>query len=246
MRITEFFKDAGKLGVGSEIAALILYGLAWIEHAQDKAVSAYVFISMSVALVFLGGFLAWNKKHEQVEEFRRREREVPRIKLKEFKCEQRLAEMRDSTGNVTDRLQMESLIVRFINDPEFPVQTAIAKDVIAHLEFFSIAYGSSPVCAFDGRWADSQQVINLAKTQTVKDILTTDIRIGETVELDIANRLTQEQDAYAVSNKPNANHKLGVGEFLVKVCLTGQGLAKTHFQFRFENRGKYDYLRPIA
>jgi len=68
MRILRFFKDAGRLAVSSEIAAVIFYGIAWWEHAKDKPISAYLFISLSVVLVWLGGFLAWRKKDIRVEE----------------------------------------------------------------------------------------------------------------------------------------------------------------------------------
>ena len=68
MRILQFFKDAGRLAVGSEIAAVIFYGIAWWEHAKDKPISAYTFISLSVVLVWLGGFLAWRKKDIRVKE----------------------------------------------------------------------------------------------------------------------------------------------------------------------------------
>lgn len=232
----------------SEIAAASFFALGLLEHFRDRAVSGFVFVCLAVPLCWIGAYVAWKKKYDEVIELRRKEREVPQIKQKEFLCDKRTAERREqTTGELIDSWFIYSLVVRFRNEPEHRVPSAIARDVIAHLEFFRLDHGALiPIVAFDGRWAGNQQIAHLSPTQTVKDILATDIRIGETVELDITARREDEDDCYAVSNQPSDRHKLGVGEFLVKVCLEGVGVNRTYFQLKFENRGKWDYLRPIA
>jgi hypothetical protein len=61
-KVWQFIKDSGKYGVTSEIAALVLFFLTFIEHTMDKTFSPYPFMCVSVILFLLGGFLAWSHK----------------------------------------------------------------------------------------------------------------------------------------------------------------------------------------
>ena len=50
-----FIKDAGAWGVASAIVpALLAFGIGLWDHAHDKSLSAFVFVSVSVPL-FVGG-----------------------------------------------------------------------------------------------------------------------------------------------------------------------------------------------
>jgi hypothetical protein len=71
------------------------------------------------------------------------------------------------------------------------------------------------------------------------------------VELDLVVRYLEEDDAYAVNNESfqyslkNPIHKLLGQCFLVKVRLMAVDVEE-HFEFRFENLGKYNYLAPLS
>jgi hypothetical protein len=80
-KLTQFLRDAGKLGVASEIGAVILYLVALWEHTQDRTVSFYLFMCVSVLLFWLGAFLAWSKQHSEVEIMRSKLAAIPKIKL---------------------------------------------------------------------------------------------------------------------------------------------------------------------
>jgi hypothetical protein len=66
----EFLQDAGGWGVGSVVAAFAFFALGLWEHSQDKSVSAFVFVCLSVPLFWVGAFLAWRKKYKELEKER--------------------------------------------------------------------------------------------------------------------------------------------------------------------------------
>jgi hypothetical protein len=78
--LVEFFVDAGRLGVASETAGITFFLLALVEHARDKTVPFYLFACLSVPLFWVGGFLAWHKKHKALARLEI-EKEFPRLYL---------------------------------------------------------------------------------------------------------------------------------------------------------------------
>ncbi len=60
----EFFKDGGWLGMASDVGALISTGVSLWEHINDKPISAYSCLFLSVILACIGGYSAWHKKRE--------------------------------------------------------------------------------------------------------------------------------------------------------------------------------------
>lgn len=107
------------------------------------------------------------------------------------------------------------------------------------MEFFNIDVEQNPQRLFEvyARWATNAQPKPDVPT---KDILATDIRIGETVELDVAVKYLHEAEAFAVSNDSwphSLRHpqlKLTGKRFLVVVRLTAVNVKET-FELRFEN-----------
>jgi hypothetical protein len=142
-----------------------------------------------------------------------------------------------------------SLVVYFENKP--PIHNtadAIARDVRAKLVFYGMDIEQNPKKLFpvDGRWATNPQP---APNRITKEILATDIGIGEVVTLDLAVRHDGEDDLFAMNNenawfafkKPDL--KLEGRSFLVKVELLAVGI-KQPFEFWFKNRGKWEHHRP--
>lgn len=73
--IWEFFIDAGKWGVASELAALVAFCIGVWEHIHDKPVSSFVFVGLSVLLFWLGAFAAWSRKKLALEAERDRQQQ---------------------------------------------------------------------------------------------------------------------------------------------------------------------------
>lgn len=63
---SEFMRDAGLLGVGSEVAAVIFFGVSFYEHAHGSAVTSNAFVGASVLSFWFGAYLAWMKKRNQI------------------------------------------------------------------------------------------------------------------------------------------------------------------------------------
>jgi len=240
--IWQFLKEVGGWAIASELAAVVFFAIGLWEHFQDRAVSSFVFVCLAVSLCLIGAYVSWKKKHDEILELRRRTSEVPRIRKKKdgFKHD----------GRQFGTQQICSLVVQFENTPQFHCDSAVARHVIAKLKYFNIDVEQNPrfLFEFDGRWATNEQPI---PGQANKNILTTDIQIGETVELDLAVRYLEEEDAYAVNNESfqyslkNPIHKLPGQRFLVKVRLMAVNVDE-NFEFRFENLGKYNYLAPLT
>lgn len=145
--------------------------------------------------------------------------------------------------------QLRSLVCDFTNEPtNHETERANARDVFAKLSFYNIDVEQNPRFLFDlnGRWASNHEPGKNGKI--TKEILATDIRVGETVQLDIANSFVGRQDAFAVDNESawfgflKPEQKLKGERFLVLVKLTAIGV-KENYEFRFENRSGLNPLR---
>jgi len=55
--------------VASELAAAVLYIIALLEHERVATITFYGFLSISVLLFWFGGYLAWDKKRNELEKF---------------------------------------------------------------------------------------------------------------------------------------------------------------------------------
>jgi hypothetical protein len=203
-------------------------------------------------LFWIGAYISWFKKTDTLEKVQKQLREVPRIQQVRgsFKCDPRKWRENHQGGPIIDIQDICSLVVSFKNDPEFHTEGANAKDVIARTTFFNIDIEQSPRFLFSvyGRWATNPEPKHGIPN---KDILASDIRIGEEVELDIAVKYLQEAVAFAVNNDGYGFHalrhpkfQLDGKRFLAVVRLTAVSIKET-FEFRFENEGKDRPLRPI-
>jgi hypothetical protein len=60
--LVEFLRDSGGWGVASEVAALFTYGIGLWEHSHDRPIPAFVLLTISVPLFWIGAYVAWSKK----------------------------------------------------------------------------------------------------------------------------------------------------------------------------------------
>lgn len=70
----EFFVDSGRWGVTSEVAALIVFLIGLWEHGNDRPLSGFIFVCISVPLFWIGAYIAWNKKRTELEAEKKRNR----------------------------------------------------------------------------------------------------------------------------------------------------------------------------
>src|SRR5208337_4933682 len=77
--LIDFIRDAGGWGVASVVAAFLAFGIAIYDHANDKPVSAFVFVCLSVPLFWLGAYLAWKKERGQAKELEQKLKPMLRV-----------------------------------------------------------------------------------------------------------------------------------------------------------------------
>jgi len=231
------------------LAAFVFFGIGVLEHVRKESVTAFVFLVLSVPLFWIGAYISWSMKADDLDNAHKQLREVPHIKQVHgsFKCDARKWKD-EETGTVSP---ICSLVVKFKNDPEFYSEMATAKEVMVCTTFFNIDVEQNPCLLFPvySRGATNPEPKLRSPN---KDILATDIRIGEEVELDIAVKYLDEDVAFAVDNEGYGSHalrhpkfRLEGKRFLAVVRLAAVNV-KESFNFSFENEGKDKPLKPIT
>jgi hypothetical protein len=61
-RILLFFKSAGTWGIGLMTGGVAAYSLSIFEHIAGHSLSAFVWVTIGIALFMVGAFLAWNEQ----------------------------------------------------------------------------------------------------------------------------------------------------------------------------------------
>lgn len=61
-RIVQFFVSAGKWGIGLMTGGLVAYLVAAYEHVVGHSLTAFVWVTLGIALFMVGAFLAWNEQ----------------------------------------------------------------------------------------------------------------------------------------------------------------------------------------
>jgi hypothetical protein len=139
-------------------------------------------------------------------------------------------------------LVADFLQVAIINDPAYPSPTAEAKSVLATVEYFR---GGQLLKELHGRWSQSTQPgERIANSETTMDLLRMDFGIGDARDLDIAMKVTDDEDAFMYCNdnyhypsmKP-PGFNLPPGAYRVRVRLRAVGVDQT-FEWGFRHRGK--------
>jgi hypothetical protein len=163
-RIGHFFKDAGRYGVASEIAAAVLFLVAFIEHAKDKTFSPYPFVCLSVLLFFCGTFLAWSHEcnakeflENKVAQLEKRLTDVPHLCViqRGFYADTRT--LSEQLGSIVRPVaEVSCLHVKFKNNPTLSIESSIARNILAEVEF--VDESGHLLCAFLGRWGDTAQL----------------------------------------------------------------------------------------
>ena len=63
----KFMADAGGLGIGSQFAAVVLFALSIYENAKAKSVTTYLLMALAFIFIYIGAYLAWLKKCEELD-----------------------------------------------------------------------------------------------------------------------------------------------------------------------------------
>jgi hypothetical protein len=238
--LTKFVRDSGGWGLTSEIAAFVLFGFAVWEHTQDKPVTAFAMLAISVPLFWAGALVAWKKEFDAVEHYRKIFSTMPRLRPAEFYANSVIYQYGD--GSMPPRRVGSSVHLKIRNDPQFPVPEANAKGVSAKITFYDSQ--NSELFTFDARWSDTDQPSSRAQLQSKFDLLCVDIPIGQTREIDIAMKYPDETDAYGFNNDSyfcsqyqNPQWKLVGEDFTVEVRVRGTYIDKI-WRMRFKNTAK--------
>jgi hypothetical protein len=143
---------------GAEIAAAVLFLVAFIEHAKDKTFSPYPFVCLSVLLFFCGTFLA--SSHEcnakeflenKVAQLEKRLTDVPHLCViqRGFYADTRT--LSEQLGSIVRPVaEVSCLHVKFKNNPTLSIESSIARNILEEVEF--VDESGHLLCAFLGRW----------------------------------------------------------------------------------------------
>lgn len=235
--LTKFVRDSGGWGLTSEITALVLFTFAIWEHTQDQPVTAFVVLAISVPLFWAGAVVAWKKKLDSVERYQETFSTMPRLRVTSFYSV--TVNYQYGDGSQPPRRDGSALRLKICNDPPVPVPSANAIKVGARLTFYDS--NDSELFSFEGRWSDADQPSIRHPGESKADLLSVDIPIGQSRDIDIAMKYPNEAEAYGINNDSyfafhyqNPAWKLVGEEFRVEVRLRGTYIDKT-WRMRFKN-----------
>jgi hypothetical protein len=244
-------RATGQAGLWLVTSSILAAVVAIWEHWRGAAVGGWTATLIAVFLLIITAYTVASREYDakilarkELEKLTRRLAEVPKIRIVEnsFKCDERNLYTKDDRGRVLTQTPIRSLVVQFINEPEFHVETANAREVIALAQFFNLDRDGDRKLILNDypRWATNDDP---EPGKANRHLLPTDIRIGESVELDLAVKYLHEDEAYPVTNHSYVYHALRhptplLGrKFLIVVTLSAVNL-KEQFEFMFENLGK--------
>ena len=186
---------AGGSGVGG--AVVVLIGL-W-ERSFNRSITTPVYIAIIVGAFLVGAvFTAWRDQYRMVLELTARLANGPALKVPVNGCYVDTREF--SWHEVSWRKQNASCIhLRIINDPKFPTEHGNANGIGATIAFLDS--NNTELFNLDGRWGDSTQPSSVERGQSTFHLLTVDLPIGRTREIDIAFKYPEETDCFAFNNE---------------------------------------------
>ncbi len=133
------------------------------------------------------------------------------------------------------------LLLRITNDPKMPVDQANAKGIGAVITILNDI--GKELFSFDARWADTSQPFTRQTGQSRFDLLSVDIPIGKTREVDIAFKFLTEESSYGFNNDSydypklqNPQRRLSQGRYVARVRVRGSFVDK-RWDISFINNG---------
>jgi hypothetical protein len=242
----EFIKDSGTWGLSSEIAALVLFAIAFWEHGRGNSISPFILLVLSVPLFWIGAFVAWNKKAAKLHSI---EETKPKIRFSDPTAI--YVEHVSQEYNLVRIDNVPFLKIRFVNKPDGPYPSAKGIDVRATIEFYR-ASDDKHLLSMNGRWADSDQPSALNPLASKASLLATSFGIGEAHYLDIAYLDGQNGKCYAWNNE-NYNypffrcdtHELPNDQIRAEIRLLGEWVDEK-FSIEFKVSGNDFEIMPLT
>ena len=150
---------------------------------------------------------------------------------------------------ITITFAASCLHVRIINNPDFSTPEAAARKVSAVIRFYDEQ--GKELFFIDGRWAESDQPATRPWGVSTIDLLSMDFGIGQTRELDVAFKDSEDVECYGINNDSfrtvglkYPRFKLEGRIFTAEIRLRGEWIDQT-FKVRFRNLGRGAGLEVI-
>ena len=213
-----------------------------------------ILLSANIFLVVEGAARVIRKGERQRDKYRLKLEEIEEAKPQIILCEPDVAYIEPVTiqavGNITNTVSF--IKVRFVNQPQGPFPSSVARDVRVKLRFFEPLPGGRILLAIDGRWADSDQPSVRDWRQSRTDLLRMEFGIEEEHSLDVAFRDNQTGEFYAFNNEnchyplmKKPEHLLVGQHFMVRISMLGPWVDET-FEFQFANDSGGTKILPPA
>jgi hypothetical protein len=250
--IAKFLLWAIALMSGSFSIYRELYGLIVTAQATPNQYQPLtVFERCAVIAFILSAAILWYQERRR---FDSKFKGLPQLKLEPegFYSEIRPcneSRLIPSGGVLVATNNMSCIMIRIVNEPTAPTPESIAK-VSAKLIFYDS--NLRELFTFHGRWGDTTQPSNLAPNQAAFELLTVEMPIGISRELDVAMKFLEEEDAYGINNDSwrhgqlkDPRWRLSGVEFSVKVSVQGAYVNQAWLA-KFRNPGRNRELKCIS
>jgi len=212
----------------------ITVGVGLWERYSQKPIPGIVYATMVTLFVLVANFKAYLELESRWLTERQKNQTRPHIRVDDYYVDTRYI----GTGGQYNT-PISCLHVKFTNDPPFPAEEAIGRDVIAQLAYKDAA--AQLLFELRGRWGDSEQPTRPG--QSIVQLEPTDFPIGALRELDLAFKYPADADCYAMNNETyrmpdwrDPRRVLRGERFGVCVRLRAAGVDQS-WVFRFRNLG---------
>lgn len=252
--VLKFFEDAGRLGLASEAAALITYGITIWEHLQNNKASAFLFFVVGTIFFATGTFTAWYRAARTTEEIKASKPKIKPSLPGAAHCIQVFQGFGTKTVDGKDvqiQLMVPFLRVTFCNDPAVPYPNATAKGLRAYLRFYPVGQ-SVPTVKIPGRWAESSQPRGSDPYSSTAPLAETTLGFGESKTVDIAYVSAIDGNCYAWNNDnykypafQNPAHTLYERGYQVHIRLCGEMVDENFGLTFWVDRGEFHFTQPF-
>lgn len=235
--------DGGSLATG----VLSLPIDAYTIYVDDKA-QKMLFSLLTLASFTFAVYRIWAKERTDVETLMGKLSSWPMLTIAPngFYVDQRVRVQEVGAGHV--EVPISSLLLRITNRPSHHTPDGIARNILATITFRNEA--GNDLFTMDARWADTRIP---RPGESIISLLSTEIPIGQTRELDIAFKLPEDAECYGINNDSfvgtadlkNPRWRLEGTSFSAIVKLWGPYVDQ-EWKLDFRNPGPGHQLQAVA
>jgi hypothetical protein len=212
-----------------------------------------IIVALFIIVIFFSSYRTFRDMKIQITKYTQAMPDIKFFSIRQASVTERRRYAISSNSESASRLSrylafqtFECLEVWFINEPEIPIESTIARDVTAFISIKSP--DGTKVLDFYGQWVVANAPDNVGYLDHLNTI---DISPGHIPsKLFIAIKYPNEADCFAFTREGrrenpdyrSPRYRIEPGEYDISINLRGVGISKT-FQFSFTNPGQDSQLK---